>query len=582
MRNNRQDPDKIELKERKGVWKRFLKIFPKCRLPWVWLIAYILLSMGVINVGLSETEYTAQLFDGDTSAALLTKLIGVLLVNLLGSSIAVFVRIITSARINRNMRKVVLNKALRLPMSFFKDDDPREIIHRVVNNSIVMDSTIMVFIIPVAMAVYKAASVLGKVFKYDWRLTLILLGFLPVQIFIAWIFGRINFSLSRTDSGLHARLTQRLSELVTNIPLAKAFVKEDVEAQKGVELSDRLYRVSIRSSWLDQFKSASETVVSLLQSALIVGVGVAMLGSGAIEKRGWISFYMFSSVFSGAVEEFMMYWNNVKVIQGNADRVLEILDAPEEDLTGEPCKDLTGDLELTDVSFGYTDDRTVLNNVSCTFQDNSVTALLGVSGCGKTTLTHLLNRLYAPNSGAVTVGGKSVGDFALEDYRAQFETVSQSGMLFSGTIRENLLYGNDDAADEALTDALRRAGAYDFVMAMPEGLDSRLEEYGSNLSGGQRQRLAMARALLSDAHYLILDEPTASMDAIATEELMETLKTVAQGRCAILIGHTAAALSIADRAVVIEDGTVSDQGTVEEVKARNPFVRDLLGKKVAQ
>ncbi len=582
MKTNRQDPDRIELKQKKGTWKRFVKVFPKCRFPWVWLAIYITLEVGFINVGISETDYTAQLMAGDTSPALLAKLVVTLVANLLGASMTVFVGHITSARINRNMRKVVLDKALRLPMRYFKDDDPREIIYRVVNNATVVDSTVMAFIIPIAMALYKSVAVFGKVFNYDWRLSLIMLGFLPVQIFVAWLFGRINFSLGRTESGLTARLTQRLSELVTNIPLAKAFVKEDAEAKKGEELSNRLYRVSIRSSWLDQFKSLSETAVSLLQSTIIVLTGLLLIRGGGITKRAWVSFFMFSSVFGGAIDELLMYWNNVKIIQGGADRLLEIMDAPEEDFSGEPCRDLTGDLEVKDVTFGYVDDRTVLNNVSCTFRDNSVTALMGVSGCGKSTLTHLLNRLYDPNTGSVTVGGKPVRDYALEEYRAQFETVSQSGMLFSGTIRENLLYGNDDATDEAMADALRRAGAYDFVMAMPEGLNSRLEEYANNLSGGQRQRLAMARALLSKAHYLILDEPTASMDAIATADLMETLRTAAEGRCTIIIGHTAAALSIADRAVVIENGTVSDQGPVEDVEARNNFVRELLGQKVAQ
>ena len=311
-------------------------------------------------------------------------------------------------------------------------------------------------------------------------------------------------------------------------------------------------------------------------------VGLALLGSESITRRGWISFFLFSSTFSGAITEFMMYWNNLKVIQGGADKVAQIMDAPEEVRTGEPCKTLSGDILVENVSFGYTDTAKVLQNVSCSFPDGSVTALLGVSGSGKTTLTHLLTRMYPTEEGRITVGGKPVADYALDDYRRHFVVVSQNSLLFSGTLRENICYGYPDVSEDRLTQALKQAQAYDFVMAMPQGLDSRLEEYGNNLSGGQRQRLGMARALLSDAHYLILDEPVASMDAIATAELMDILRTVVRDRCAILIGHTQAVLSLADRVIILNDGRVEAEGAVADVARTNRFLQALMGREADQ
>ncbi len=576
----KRDQDKIQMKEKKGTWRRFVKLFAKCRLPWLMLAAYIALEVIFINVGVDQTDAMAQLFAGDTGAATVTRVIVLIVVNLLLGNLVVFVRAVTSARIDRNMRQTLTEKLMRLPMSFFKDENPRDAIYRIVQNCIVITSTIMLFLIPVATAGYKAVKIVGRVFTYDWRLSAVMLAFVPVQILIAFLFGRINFSLSERDASLRSTLTNRLAEIITNIPLAKAFAREKRESERSEELVDRLYKVSIKGSWIDQFKDLSQSAVDLVQAAVIALTGIALLRGGGITLRGWISFFMFSSTFSGAVFELMMYWNNIKVIQGGADRVSEIMDAVEEDPSGESVTTLSGNLSVENVAFHYDPTQPVLRNVTCTFPQSSATALLGPSGCGKTTLTSLLMRLYEPQAGSITVGGRPVKEYALADYRRQFVMVSQNEMLFSGTIRENVCYGNGEVPEERLIDALKRANAYDFVMALPGGLDSRVEEYGSNFSGGQRQKLAVARAILSDAPYVILDEPAASMDALATAEIMDTLKKLCQGRCLIVIAHSASVLELAERVVVLEDGAVSFQGSVADAARQSNFVRAFMGREV--
>lgn len=582
MKQTKSHPDQVELKQKKGTWLRFVKLFGKCRLPWLLLAVYLVLEIGLINIGVNETDYTAQLFAGDTSAALLTRLIVAIIINMLGSSLLIFARNVTSARLVHNMRLVLLNKVFRLPMKYFQKEDPREAVYRIVDRAMVLDSAIMLVLIPFFTAGYTAFAVFGRVFSYDWRLSAVLLAFIPVKVFLAFIFGRINFSLNERDEQINSKLTQRLSEMITNIPLAKAFAKEKQEAAKGEALTGRLYRLNIKSSWLGQFQDLSETLVTLVQSLAIVGVGYLLLKDGSIAKRSWITFFLFSGVFGNAVTEFMMYWNNLKTIQGGADKVAQIMDAPEEDRTGEPCPELRGDIQVEHLRFGYTKEEDVLHDVSCTFRDHTVTALLGVSGSGKTTLTHLLTRLYSANEGSICVGGKPATDYALDEYRKHFVVVSQNSLLFSGTIQENVCYGNEAVSEERLVEALKQAQAYDFVMEMPDGLDSRLEEYGSNLSGGQRQRLGVARALLSDAHYLILDEPVASMDAMASAELMDILKDAIRDRCTIIIAHSSAVLPLADQVVVLGNGSVEAQGSLETVAKTNRFLRELMGKEAAQ
>ena len=543
MDNKRTDADRVVLRQKRGTWRRFGKVLARCRLPWVWLAGYIVLQVGNINIGLDETEYTAALLAGDTSPAALAKLVLFIVLSLVSGNLLLFVGHVTSARINRNMRGIVQDKVLRLPMSFFRDENPRDAVYRITQNAVVVDSTVMVFLIPVAAVLYKSVSIFARVFRYDWRLSAILIAFIPVDLFLAFLFGRINYSLTERGSFLNASLTQRLGELVTNIPLTKAFAREAKETERSQELTGRLYRLNIKTNWLSQLQELTETVPNLIQSIIIVLLGMVLLGSGAISRRSWVSFYMFSSLFTGAISELRMYWNNIKIIQGGAERVAGIM-------------------------------------VSCTFSDNAVTALLGVSGCGKTTLVNLLTRLYDPQGGAITVAGKDIRDYALEDYRDQFVMVSQNSMIFSGTIRENVCYGNGEVSEERLMDALRKAGASGFVQALPQGLDTPVAEYGANLSGGQRQRLAMARALLSGAHYVILDEPVAAMDALAVSELMGILRDIARDRCVIVIAHSKAVLSIAGRVVVVEDGAVAAQGEAEEVRKTNNFLRAFFGNEV--
>lgn len=571
-----KNPDGIRLRQKKGTWRRFIKTLLKCRLPWVWLAVYVVLYFGFITVGVDVTDRTAQLFAGDVGAQLVASLIGLMILNIIGGALTGLIGSVVSARTNRNMRNSVLKKVLHLPLGFFKEENPRETIYRIVNNSIVVDSTVMLFIIPLFGGVYTMIQVFLRVFRYDWRLSLVMIVFVPLVLFIAFLFGRINFSISERDSGLLASLTQRLSEMMTNIPLAKAFAKESDEEEKGKELTARLYKINIKSNWFDQFQNLSETIVNLLQAAAITITGVILINDGSLDRRAWVSFFMFSGVFMTAVSELTMLWNNIKIIQGNADRLSEIMNAEEEPEGGEPCGRLSGGIRIENVQFGYIEEKNVLHGICCDFPENAVTALLGTSGCGKTTTVNLITRLYQPREGKVIVGGRDVSEFALDDYRKNFAVVSQNTLLFSGSVRENILYGNENVTEQQLIDALKNAGAYDFVMKMSGGLDAGLEEYGNNLSGGQRQRLAMARALLSDTPFLILDEPVASMDAVAVGEMMEILAQQAKRRCVIVIAHTPAVLKLAEHVIVMENGQIESEGRVSEVMQTSSFVKDFM------
>lgn len=579
-KTKRQDQDSMQLKTRKGTWLRYLKVFAKIRLPWLWIAIYLAVDLGGVNLGINETDYTARLMAGETTAAVVTTLVLLILLRLLVSSASIFFRQVASGRMIQNTRDALVGKVLRLPMRYFQGEASRDAVYRIVSKATVIESSFIVVLLPLITAGYTAVGVFSRVANYDWRLSAILLGFIPVQIFLAFLFGRLNYFLNNRETAVNAGLVDRLAEMVANIPLAKAFAKEDKEADMGERLTMRLYRLSIRGSWLDQLRDISQSGLDLVQSALITVVAYSLFQAEIINLRAWTSFFVFSSLFTSSVREFTMYWNNLKIIQGGAEWIGDIMEQPEESQAGAPCGNLAGDIALQNVNFSYIDGHPVLRDLSCTFEDGKITALLGESGCGKTTVANLLLRLYEPDQGTITIGTNTAEQYALDSYRQQFVMVSQTGMLFSGTVRENMQYGNGAVSDEAVWDALEQAGAAGFVRALPGDLDGRVEEYGNNFSGGQRQRLAVARALLSESHYLIFDEPSASMDAIATAELLDVLKQVSQNRCTIIIAHTPAVMRIADRVVVLDKGQLAAQGALEDVVSQSAFLQDFMEGKV--
>lgn len=572
------EQDKIQFHQDNGIWKKFIKFILKSHLPWFWIILYIVVDIGVINIGLDETSYTAQLFAGDVSAELVSKLIFVMIINTLGSSLVVIVKQLTNARIDRNARQVSFKKLMHLPMSFFKEDNPREAISRIIMNTQAVGNTLIMVVLPCITGLYSVYAVLRKVGYYDYRLVLTLVGFIPLTVFIGLVMGRMNYSVNRSDTKIVALLTEQLSELLTNIPLAKAFAKEKYEEKRGSELCDRLYHINIKGSWISQLGDLSFSLLTLIQELVIIFVGLFLLQNEGIELQAWISFYMFSGVLMTNIQNLLMVWQNVKTIQGGARRIVDIMDASEEINNGDNYQDFHGSIELKDVYFQYKENMPILKGVNCTFEKGKATAILGVSGCGKSTIANLIDRIYIPDSGEILIDGVNIQEYELEHYRHQFSFISQDIMLFSGTIRDNLCYGlMKRYTDEELMEVLKKVQAYDFVMKLPRKLYEEIGEYGNTLSGGQRQRLALARLLLEESPYMILDEATASMDAIGTAEVIQLLKTYAHDRTMIVIAHSPAILSLVSNVVIIEDGKVAIQGNIDEVKKTNQFLKDFMG-----
>lgn len=238
---------------------------------------------------------------------------------------------------------------------------------------------------------------------------------------------------------------------------------------------------------------------------------------------------------------------------------------------------MDGDIVFDGVDFEYDEDIHALRNTSFSVPSGRITAIVGPSGSGKSTVVSLLERLYAPKSGKITVGGDDIQTFDLRSYRKRFTCITQNIVLISGTVRDNLLYGiKREVSDDELTSACVNSGAYDFISSFPEGFDKKLDESGKNLSGGQRQKIALARVFLEDAPFIILDESTSAMDVKSTDKFFEVLRREKSGRTVLMVAHNRQAVRYANHVIVLEEGGVKFAGSAVEAVKESEFFNTLL------
>lgn len=342
-------------------------------------------------------------------------------------------------------------------------------------------------------------------------------------------------------------------------------------------MCDEMCRVKIRSGWVESISDFSFSILELVQIAAILIVAVILFNNNDISKRAWITFFTFSNLVMGHCTNLVALWHNAKTVQGTLDKVGNIMDTPNESSGTESASELRGDIIVKDLTFGYIDEEPVFERFNATFEKGKITGLLGVSGCGKTTLVNLIDRIYLPSEGTVEINGRNVNDFEMDSYRRLFSITSQNVMLFSGTIKENLLFNTQRTfTDEELMQVLEHVELSEYIAGLPDGLNTQIGEYGNRLSGGQKQKIALARLFLADTPYLILDEATASMDVISVSGIRKFLSDFAKDKTVIIIAHSANMAPLFDNVVVIENGKASGQGEFQKVLEENTFLRHFM------
>ncbi len=373
-------------------------------------------------------------------------------------------------------------------------------------------------------------------------------------------------------------LNGHIEETVSGIQAVKAFGREQKSMEQFGVINDHLRKVGTRAQIWTGFLMPMMNVIGNLGFAAVAVVGGLLAVRGSISIGLIATFVGYSRQFVRPLNDIANTYNTLMSAVAGAERVFEVMDEPQEPVDAADAREMgeiRGDVELRDVSFGYRDDVQVLHDVSFRAPPGSVTAIVGKTGAGKTTIVNLLARFYEIGEGSILIDGLDIRGYSRKSLRRAFGVVPQDGWLFAGTVRENIRYGRPEATEEEVRKAAALAGADHTIERLPHGYDTVLAESGSNLSQGQRQLIAIARAVLAAPTLLVLDEATSSVDARTELRIQLGMIELMKGRTSFIIAHRLSTIRDADTVLVVDAGKIVERGSPEELVRRDGYYRKL-------
>ncbi|MBR4505763.1 MAG: ABC transporter ATP-binding protein [Bacteroidales bacterium] len=480
--------------------------------------------------------------------------------------------------VSRDLSLRVVDRILQFRMAFFSQDgnEPGKLQTRIDRGIMSLSNTVKNFFIDILPLFTSAVLALVLMYAANVYVGLVATAIIPVYFWITAVQGRRMKGWRHRVFGTHQQLSHGILNIIESMGVIKSFNRERVEADKQAALQEQstdqqlqTRRISFLYEGLKTFVEQIGTVLIIILTAYLVLTDYPGMSIGKIMYH----VLLFSNV-SAPIRQLHRIYDDLNDALVYAEGFFGILDAEQEvEESGKYHPErVEGRFELCNVEFTYPNGTHAIRDLSMTIEPGKTTALVGLSGAGKSTIVNLLDKFYSPDSGSITLDGVPLGEWDTEALREQIGLVLQKNHIFSGTIEENIRYGRPGATHEEVLEAARKAYIYDQVMALPDGFNSNALQ----LSGGQQQRIAIARMFLKNPPIIFLDEPTASLDAIATEQIKNSIDAIKQGRTVIVISHNIGQIIDSDALYVLDTGHCVQSGTPTEVYRQGGLYKEIF------
>ncbi|MDW7690385.1 ABC transporter ATP-binding protein [Flammeovirgaceae bacterium SG7u.111] len=475
---------------------------------------------------------------------------------------------VEAQRLISELRAQVQRKILTLPISFFDNNKSGALVSRIMTDVEGVRNLIGTGLVQLFGGTLTAIISLGLLINISPTMTLYVL--VPVVLFgvIALkAFGYIR-PIFRNRGKINAEVTGRLTETLNGVRVIKGFNAEEQENKSFENGVNRLFLNVKKSLTTTAMVTSTSTFLLGLASTGIMGIGGYYIINGDLTFGEFLSFTLYLGFLIAPIVQMSNIGSQLTEAFAGLDRTSEIMEmSPENDPETRTVKlgEIVGDIRFDNVSFAYDEDKDVLHKISFDAPKGSVTALVGTSGSGKSTIASLAASFLNPRSGTITVDGQDLSKVSLDSFRSQLGVVLQDDFLFEGTIRENILFPRPEASEERLIEAVKAAYVDEFTDRFEKGLDTVIGERGIKLSGGQRQRIAIARAILANPRVLILDEATSNLDTESEMLIQKSLAELMKGRTTFVIAHRLSTIRQADQILVIENGKIAERGNHQEL-----------------
>ena len=477
-------------------------------------------------------------------------------------------------RVARNMRRDVFHKLQRMPVSYFDRKQAGDIISRVSYDVDVVSMSLSTDVIQIIVSSVTVVGSFVMMVVISPPLVLCMLFTIPASIFFTRYMSKKTRPLYAKRSAAYGSMNGFAEEMFTGQKTILAYANEDI-------ITERFSKINREAA--EAYRNADSLGMRMGPTiGMINNIGLAAIGMGGavlyllnIVGLGQISsFVLYSRKFSGPINEISNIVNEIFSALAAAERVFQLLDEPEEtaDLPeARPLTDCRGRVELQDVSFGYTAEKTVLHHLSLEAKPGQTVAIVGHTGAGKTTIINLLMRFYDAQQGLILVDEKEYRQYTLDSLRRNYAMVLQDTWLFRGTIFDNIAYGKENASTEEVVAAAKAARIHNYIMRLPQGYNTVISEDGGNISKGQKQLLTIARAMLFNTNMLILDEATSNVDTNTERQVQRAIRSLMQGKTSFVIAHRLSTVQNADKILVVDHGDVVEQGTHQELMASKGY-----------